>query len=134
MKYILFASFSTLVACGSNTYYATDPVREMFQDQAFDARLCADRFDAVEAAAASLDGAIKAGDAISYGPRLEKLNANCGEFYNGFLTRSSTCPEAMRKAGDSRLVRQMVERVNAVCEIARGLPADMPDQPGKYEQ
>lgn len=137
MKNILLASLGAVAACANDPFYNSDPLEPFAQlssDQAFDAEMCSYRFDAIETAAATLDKAIQTGDATRYAPSLDKLNKACSEFYSGsILSRSRTCPEAMRKAGDPAIGRQMIERANAVCEVARGLPADMPDQPGKYE-
>lgn len=119
-----------LAACGSDPYYNSnfnDPIQEALSDQALDARICADRFDAVEAAAAMLDQAMQARDATSYGPRLQKLNGACDEFYNGFLTRSTSCTEGLMKAGPRDIGSQMNDRVSAVCVIAGDLPVQTPN-------
>ena len=143
MKNALLASLIAVAACANDPLY-DDPVQDTFRElednRNANARTCSYRFDAVEAAAATLDEAIRADDATRYAPDLDRLKGACDGFYSVDLFPDSlprprsvfirgSCAEALRKAGDPAIGRQMVERANALCEAARGLPANMPDQP-----
>ncbi|PQA87200.1 hypothetical protein [Hyphococcus luteus] len=148
MKNTLLASLIAVAACASDPLY-DDPVQDVFRElennRNANARTCSYRFDDVEAAATTLDEAIRAGDATRYAPDLDRLKRACDGFYSVDLFPDSfprprstfikgSCAKALMKAGDPTIGRQMVERANALCEAARGLPANMPDQPGGYEQ
>lgn len=144
MKTALIASLLLVAACANDRPLYDDPVADAFNElennRNSNARTCSYRFDYVEAGAATLNEAIQAGDETRYAADLESLKRTCDGFYSldlfpdSFPRPSSAlvrgnCANALMKAGDPTIGRQMVDRVDSICEIARGLPAEMTAQP-----
>lgn len=147
MKTALIASVIVLAACANEPTSYDDPVASAFNElernRNSNATKCSYSFDAVEAAAATLNEAIQAGDEARYAADLDSLKQTCDGFYSidlfpdSFPRPSSVlvrgnCAVALMKAGPRTIGRQMIERVDSVCEIARGLPADLTAQPSEH--